>query len=342
MFIKKYIFGCFNILLVCILIGVSKATERTVSDKHVGNKKSNNHLGRNKNIDVSFLQGRSFQSNSNRHRSRKGGTGSKSDGTESKSDDDKKKKKGGIMSKVVKPLWDKHKHKLYCKAGKLIGFDGWCQEKVEEEKKEKPKKKKIPPVAKETFSDVSCVTCLYVMEKVERLVTRNPMDGEPSGPNNQNAFPGPASYNPAAYNAAQDINLAAPIPGPGYSSGMFLEVGDKIQTKASRCPPGMPFCRKPLYRTGRRGTERELARMTKISKQKQLGVEIQDGLRSIAGEMPPKYHAIIHKLQVRAEQIGVQYLHEYSNEEICVDLTMCFAANLGTAESKVFKTKSRI
>ena len=58
--------------------------------------------------------------------------------------------------------------------------------------------------------------------------------------------------------------------------------------------------------------------------------------------MPPAYHAVIHKLQVRAEQIGVQYVHDYSNEEICVDVEMCFAANLGTAESKVFVSKTRL
>ena len=110
------------------------------------------------------------------------------------------------------------------------------------------------------------------------------MDGEPSGPNNQNAFPGPASYNPAAYNAAQDVNLASPVPGPGFSSGMFLEVDEKT---TSGCPPGMPFCRKPLYRTGRRGVERELARMQKISKQicKNFNVKSSLTLRHICGHM---------------------------------------------------------
>ena len=43
-----------------------------------------------------------------------------------------------------------------------------------------------------------------------------------------------------------------------------------------------------------------------------------------------------HNLQVRVAQVANQYLHDYSNEEICVDTSMCFAALLGTAPSKVF------
>ena len=333
MFRKSNIYALCNVLLVCILIGITTAINRVPNNNH--NSKNRKNLGRNKNFAFSLLEGKSFQFSRNKHYS---GRGSKGGSTE-----EGKKKKGGVFSTakgLVKPLWDKHKHKLYCAVGKKIGFDGWCKPKNgAPTKPKKPVGKKPPKVVKETYTDESCVACLYILEKVERLVARNPMDGEPSGPNNQNAFPGPASYNPAAYNAAQDVNLASPVPGPGFSSGMFLEVDEKT---TSGCPPGMPFCRKPLYRTGRRGVERELARMQKISKQKQVGTDIFDALISTVGSMPPAYHAVIHKLQVRAEQIGVQYVHDYSNEEICVDVGMCFAANLGTAESKVFVSKTRL
>ena len=157
-----------------------------------------------------------------------------------------------VYQKGVKPLWDKHKGKLYCLLGKKLSIDPLLPAKAwGREKKPKDEKKPKPP-AKKQYTDESCIACLYVMEKLERIVARNPMDGEPTGPNNQNSFPGPASYNPAAYNAAQDINLAAPIPGPGYNSGMFLQVGEAV-----KCSPGMPFCRKALYRTGRRAAERE-------------------------------------------------------------------------------------
>ena len=226
----------------------------------------------------------------------------------------------------MKPLWDKNKGKLYCLLGKKLSIDGFCPPKPEEEKKNLKDEKKPKPPAKKQYTDESCIACLYVMEKLERIVARNPMDGEPAGPNNQNSFPGPASYNPAAYNAAQDVNLAAPIPGPGYNSGMFLQVGEAV-----KCPPGMPFCRKALYRTGRRGAEREIARLQNQGKQKALEADLDDGLRKIAGAMPPHYHPVIHNLQVRVAQVANQYLHDYSNEEICVDTSMCFAALLGTA-----------
>ena len=154
------------------------------------------------------------------------GRGSKGGSTE-----EGKKKKGGVFSTVkglVKPLWDKHKHKLYCAVGKKIGFDGWCKPKNgAPTKPEKPVGKKPPKVVKETYTDESCVACLYILEKVERLVARNPMDGEPSGPNNQIILPGPASYNPAAYNAAQDVNLASPCQDQVSALVCFLKLMKK-------------------------------------------------------------------------------------------------------------------
>ena len=115
---------------------------------------------------------------------------------------------------------------------------------------------------------------------------------------------------------------------------MFLQVGEAV-----KCPyPGMPFCRKArAYRTGRRGAEREIARLQNQRKQKVLEADLDDGLRKIAGAMPPHYHPVIHNLQVRVAQVANQYLSKITViEEICVDTSMCFAALLGTAPSKVF------
>ena len=78
----------------------------------------------------------------------------------------RRKKKGGVFSTVkglVKPLWDKHKRKLYCAVGKKIGFDGWCKPKNgAPTKPKKPVGKKPPKVVKETYTDESCVACLYI------------------------------------------------------------------------------------------------------------------------------------------------------------------------------------
>ena len=318
---KKVAASALSVLLIWFLVAMPTAEADAKA------KSSETKLKANAGAKASFLETNTFHFSKSSHRVSKGGKSKTSDGG--------KKKKAGILSTVyhkgVKPLWDKNKGKLYCLLGKKLSIDGFCPPKKEEEKKKPKDEKKPKPPAKKQYTDESCIACLYVMEKLERIVARNPMDGEPTGPNNQNSFPGPASYNPAAYNAAQDINLAAPIPGPGYNSGMFLQVGEAV-----KCPPGMPFCRKALYRTGRRGAEREIARLQNQRKQKVLEADLDDGLRKIAGAMPPHYHPVIHNLQVRVAQVANQYLHDYSNEEICVDTSMCFAALLGTAPSKVF------
>ena len=324
---KKVAVSALSVALIWVLVAMPTAEADVPIKASVKGQASETKLKANVGTKASLLETNTFHFSKSSHRMSKGG--------KSKADDDGKKKKAGILSTVyekgVKPLWDKNKGKLYCLLGKKLSIDGFCPQKPEEEKKKPTDNKKPVPPAKKQYTDESCVACLYVMEKLERIVARNPMDGEPAGPNNQNSFPGPASYNPASYNAAQDVNLAAPIPGPGYNSGMFLQVGE-----GTDCPPGMPFCRKPLYRTGRRGAAREIARLQNQGKQKALEADLDDGLRKIAGAMPPHFHPIIHNLQVRVAQVANQYLHDYSNEEICVDTSMCFAALLGTAPSKVF------
>ena len=77
MFRKSNIYALCNVLLVCILIGITTAINRVPNNNH--NSKNRKNLGRNKNFAFSLLEGKSFQFSRNKHYS---GRGSKGGSTE--------------------------------------------------------------------------------------------------------------------------------------------------------------------------------------------------------------------------------------------------------------------
>ena len=117
-----------------------------------------------------------------------------------------------------------------------------------------------------------------------------------------------------------------PKPKPPTSAG----------DRMTGCPPGMPFCRKPLFRIGRRSSERTLERMKKFQEESETVQKVDLAIADILKEMPENYHKVINKMDTLSTQIAHQYLHDYTNDDICVDIGFCDPLLLQTTQSSVF------
>ena len=147
------------------------------------------------------------------------------------------------------------------------------------------KKPQPPPTPRpvRTVSDEGCIVCLYAMEKIDRSVMQ--------------VVPGDYQAGVARpYSSDDKVVIAGPdslpIPGPGFS---FLQESSEkpkpqptITKRMTGCPPGMPFCRKPIFRVGRRSNERTLERMKKFQEESEMGHKIDLAIEDILKEIPKK------------------------------------------------------
>lgn len=360
------------------------------------------------------------------------------------------------------------------------------------QKNTKSKQPKQPPTkptepgatpANNAATDEMCVMCVYVMEKLERDIgfPGKDLSGTSEGysSNSDVTYPGPASYDISdsglGNSASNSLPAKSPLPGPGFSSGMFLETKEKVTNpvdpsqdfkdyetllpnkqnleerlkndynmepreralKASEttmlenerralvkqgiehvrfidtskapkdevgtgiplqdaprltayslknanmaqgvergsfletdevgglpslgsalynaagaavnvagamakgamsnlhCPEGMPYCRKPLKRLGRRGLEREQERNNKQLQFANTYFEMGNACKSMLKEFPAKYTRYVQNVQQNLPQVAKEYLHDYSNEEICVDIGMCIQKQVRVQATKI-------
>ena len=104
-----------------------------------------------------------------------------------------------------------------------------------------------------------------------------------------------------------------------------------------KCPPGMPFCRKPIFHVGPRATERHIKRLQKLMDEKEMLDKIEDAYGDILEDTPPNYENAVKQLFMHRIQIANQMYHDYSSEDVCVDVHMCDDLLLKTGESAVFR-----
>ena len=147
-------------------------------------------------------------------------------------------------------MWTKAK----CKMAKKLpfGLDKNGKNIVTRERKprtkpeDKPGNPKPPPPTKPSVpggtppnnaaTDEMCVMCVYVMERLERDIGFPGKDltgsNEGYSSNGDGTYPGPASYDISnsglGNNAANALPINSQLPGPGFSSGMFLETKEKV------------------------------------------------------------------------------------------------------------------
>jgi len=324
-------------------------------------------------------------------------------------------------------------------------------------------------------SDEMCVMCVYIMERMEREVgfPGKDLSGSNEGysSNGEATYPGPAAYaisdNGLGTSSTEALPANSPLPGPGYSSGMFLETGERIgaqtqqKTKqhmrtrspvdpsqdfkdyetlvpnkvnleqrlkndynmeprerllkvketemletarnsmadngmghvtfidtakvpkdevgtgkpiqdsprlsamsqesdmsqiaekgtfietsegksvssaasvASHCPDGMPYCRKPLKRLGRRGLIREQDRNNQQLQFANAYTDMDKACKGMLQDFPSKYSKYVQSVQMNLPQVAKEYMHDYSNEEICVDIGMCVQKQVRVQPTKI-------
>jgi hypothetical protein len=123
----------------------------------------------------------------------------------------------------------------------------------------------------------------------------------------------------AAIGAGTRTGAAA---GHRFVGGMAAAMGLTV------CRPGRKYCRPRLKQPGRRQLERRV-RMQSI---KAEYLELQDVMRravqEIALDLPPAFHFAAEKIVGNLATIAKMYIHDYDDNEICVDTGMCDAKEL--------------
>jgi hypothetical protein len=105
----------------------------------------------------------------------------------------------------------------------------------------------------------------------------------------------------------------------GMAAGAAQSMGVGI-----KCPEGMPFCRKAIRRIGRRSMARRERRAAKDREMSETVQGMNDALTSL-GELlaGTEYAGPLGQFSGQISKIASEYLHDYSDEEICVDIRMC-------------------
>lgn len=97
-----------------------------------------------------------------------------------------------------------------------------------------------------------------------------------------------------------------------------------------KCPAGMPFCRKALRRIGRRGLARRERRAAKDKEMSDTMSAMSDAIGEMQVDFPQEFRSFLTQLNAQLNTVASEYLHDYSDEEICSDIKMCtvgFSAN---------------
>ena len=79
-----------------------------------------------------------------------------------------------------------------------------------------------------------------------------------------------------------------------------------------------------------------MERMKKFQEESETVQKVDLAIADILKEMPENYHKVINKMDTLSTQIAHQYLHDYTNDDICVDIGFCDPLLLQTTQSSVF------
>ena len=71
--------------------------------------------------------------------------------------------------------------------------------------------------------------------------------------------------------------------------------------------------------------------------EKEMLDKIEDAYGDILEDTPPNYENAVKQLFTHRIQIANQMYHDYSSEDVCVDIHMCDDLLLKTGESAVFR-----
>lgn len=104
-----------------------------------------------------------------------------------------------------------------------------------------------------------------------------------------------------------------------------------------KCPEGMPFCRKALRRIGRRSMARRERRAAKNKEMSDTMNAMQDALEELKVETKNFGAGEYSTFSSQIKKVASEYLHDYSDEEICSDINMC---SVGQNEGQLPISKS--
>ena len=89
------------------------------------------------------------------------------------------------------------------------------------------------------------------------------------------------------------------------------------------CPEGMPFCRKALRRVGKRSLARRERRAAKNKEMSDTMAMMQDAVDEMRNDVSQYGANELNTFSGQLSKIASEYLHDYSDEEICSDINMC-------------------
>ena len=155
----------------------------------------------------------------------------------------------------------------------------------------------------------------------------------------------------AEYDAAHDpyLGLRPEDSRSALSTTSLLETSIKIKSKAKgfslasmagaaaggaaamgvgiNCPDGMPFCRKALRRIGKRSLARRERRDAKNQEMSETMASVDVVIQDLKKDTRYFGSMELQTFQQSIQKIVSEYLHDYSDEEICSDIGMCSVGN---------------
>ena len=93
------------------------------------------------------------------------------------------------------------------------------------------------------------------------------------------------------------------------------------------CPDGMPFCRKALRRIGKRSLARRERRDAKNQEMSETMASVDVVIQDLKKDTRYFGSMELQTFQQSIQKIVSEYLHDYSDEEICSDIGMCSVGN---------------
>ena len=111
------------------------------------------------------------------------------------------------------------------------------------------------------------------------------------------------------------------------SMGGALAGGAAAMGLGINCPDGMPFCRKALRRIGKRSLARRERRDAKNQEMSETMASVDLVIQDLKKDTKYFGSMELRTFQRQIQKIVSEYLHDYSDEEICSDIGMCSVGN---------------
>jgi hypothetical protein len=115
------------------------------------------------------------------------------------------------------------------------------------------------------------------------------------------------------------------IPTSSVASG--VAGGAAAMGMGINCPDGMPFCRKALRRIGKRSLARRERREAKNAEMSETLASVDLVIQELRKDTMYYGAMEFQQFQMQIQKIVSEYLHDYSDEEICSDIGMCTVGN---------------